>query len=207
MSAPLAHPSALDRRAAARRPTWRGAGARIAPCYCRKMTAGTIAAAIELPKIPTARRKEPFSLRRGLGVVAIGRSGWASPGGGWWGVAVVRATKRATLWVALACSGFSAAVRLTHRPPDEGVLVARQAVGPAERDGGRGDGHANRHAQTSAIRNRRGECRAQAQGRGVGVETHEIVLVASLGKYKPVSGRAQAFHGEFSVCVTSLRCR
>ena len=152
--------------------------------------------------------KEPFSLRRGLGGVAIGRSGWASPGGGRCGVAVVvRATKKATLWVALACSGFSAAVRLTHRPPDEGVLVVRQAVEAAERHDGRDDGHANRHAQTGAIRNRRGECRAQAQGRDVGVETHEVVLVASLREYKPVSGRAQAFHGEFSVCVTSLRSR
>jgi len=120
---------------------------------------------------------------------------------------VVRATKKATLWVALACSGFSAAVRLTHRPPDEGVLVVRQAVEAAERHDGRDDGHANRHAQTGAIRNRRGECRAQAQGRGVRVEAHVVDLVASLGKYRPVSGHAQAFHGEFSVCVTSLRAR
>ncbi len=41
----------------ARRPTWRGAGARIAPCYCRKMTAGAIAAVIALPKSPTTRRR------------------------------------------------------------------------------------------------------------------------------------------------------
>jgi len=92
----------------------------------------------------------------------------------WWRTVrlavVVRATKRATLWVALACSGFSAAVRLTHRPPDEGVLVVRQAAaGPAERD----DGHANRRAPTRAVRNRRGERRAEAQGCGVGVETHK----------------------------------
>ena len=207
MSAPLAHPSALDRRAAARRPTWRGAGARIASCYCRKMTAGTTAAAFGLPKIPTARRRS-LSLSGGASELSLSSFGMGITWGGRCGVAVVvRATKKATLWVALACSGFSAAVRLTHRPPDEGVLVVRQAVETAERRDGRDDGHANRRAQTSAIRNRRGECRAQAQGRGVGVETHEVVLVASVREYKPVSGRAQAFHGEFSVCVTSLRSR
>jgi hypothetical protein len=98
-------------------------------------------------------------------------------------------------------------VRLTHRPPDEGVRVARQAVEPTERGDGRDHGHPDRHARTRAIRNRRGECRAQAQGRGVRVEAHVVDLVASLGKYRPVSGHAQAFHGEFSVCVTSLRAR
>ena len=179
----------------------------ISPCYCRKMTAehrGSDCTAVK----SDGATKEPFSLRRGLGSVAMRCSSQASPGGGRCGLAVVvRATKRATLWVALACSGFSAAVRLTHRPPDEGVLVVRQAVEAAERHDGRDDGHANRHAQTGAIRNRRGECRAQAQGRDVGVETHEVVLVASLREYKPVSGRAQAFHGEFSVCVTSLHAR
>jgi len=70
MSAPLAHPSALDRRAAARRPTWRGAGARIASCYCRKMTAGTTAAAFGLPKIPTARRRS-LSLSGGASEVSL----------------------------------------------------------------------------------------------------------------------------------------
>jgi len=207
MSAPLAHPSALDRRAAARRPTWRGAGARVAPCYCRKMTAGTTAAAFGLPKIPTARRRS-LSLSGGASELSL---------------SVVRDGHH--LGRSVRCRGrgsgnkkgdplgrprvfrFSAAVRLTHRPPDEGVLVVRQAVEAAERHDGRDDGHANRHAQTGAIRNRRGECRAQAQGRDVGVETHEVVLVASLREYKPVSGRAQAFHGEFSVCVTSLRSR
>jgi hypothetical protein len=39
------------------------------------------------------------------------------------------------------------------------------------------------------------------------VKAHGVVLVASLGKDRPVSGRAQASHGEFPVCVTSLRSR
>jgi hypothetical protein len=142
----------------------------ISPCYCRKMTAehrGSVWTA----ENSDGATKEPFSLRRGLGSVAMRCSSQASPGGGRCGLAVVvRATKRATLWVALACSGFSAAVRLTHRPPDEGVLVVRlAAAGPAERD----DGHANRRAPTRAVRNRRGERRAEAQGCGVGVETHK----------------------------------
>jgi len=81
MSAPLAHPSALDRRAPARRPTWRGAGARISPCYCRKMTAehrGSDCTAVN----SDGATKEPFSLRRGLGSVAMRCSSQASPGGG-----------------------------------------------------------------------------------------------------------------------------
>jgi len=66
-----------------------------------EMTAGSIAAAIALPEIPM-RDEGAFSLRRGLGSVAMACSSWASPGGGRCGLAVVaRATKRATLWVAL----------------------------------------------------------------------------------------------------------
>jgi len=53
----------------------------ISPCYCRKMTAehrGSDCTAVK----SDGATKEPFSLRRGLGSVAMRCSSQASPGGG-----------------------------------------------------------------------------------------------------------------------------
>jgi hypothetical protein len=163
----------------ARRPTWRGVGARIPSCDCRKM-AGTIAAAIALPKNPTARRRS-LSLSGGASGVSLtgvrvehhlagsAARGPAGRGGRWFGQQKGRPSGSPSRG-----SGISAALRLAHRPPDEGVLVVRQRV--ESTDVGHG-GRPHRHAPIRPERDRRGECRARAQRVGVGVQTHEVVLV------------------------------
>jgi hypothetical protein len=107
MSAPLAHPSALERGAV-------GATSYVEGCWSPDLSVllsekdgrehrGSNCTAEK----SDGATKRPFSLRRGLGSIGIARSSWASPWGGRCGLAVVvRATKKATLWVALALFRF-----------------------------------------------------------------------------------------------------